>query len=139
MPNFKIKYFIRTFSYRELLTCITSTALIICLYFLSKEFINQDASTVISIVIGIHFNHIIYKIEHKRNNDYWGKVIMGTLLFITLYISSKTISFIFFEFDIESIKAIPLRLVTSVIFFIFYELIYLCIKTIIYRIKCLIY
>lgn len=86
-----IDKFKRSFSYRDILTAssiaILFSAYLALLKFYSNERVIENAWTwfiLIGFVIALILNHIFYKIEHRRGNDYLARYFFD-LIFIAFF------------------------------------------------------
>ena len=76
--------FLRTFSFRELLSILVSLSF----FFSVSSFIRrtniENVSTFIFITffISLIINHLLYCIEHKRSNTFFGRVVLSTFFFL---------------------------------------------------------
>jgi hypothetical protein len=92
---FSIRNFIRTLSYREFVTSLSLALLLLAVYSLLDYYSNEDwiennesviKWTLFCLLLPI--NHIFYKVEHKRPNNFIGRNFhdyIFLLLFILLY------------------------------------------------------
>jgi hypothetical protein len=76
------KDFVRTLSYRDIFTSISLALLLLAIreiidYYSLDDWINAKSNLLMGIVtlVIIAFNHILYKIEHKRSNNFIGRVL----------------------------------------------------------------
>jgi hypothetical protein len=76
------KDFVRTLSYRDIWTSIALALLLSAIneimdYYSLDDWINAKSNLLMGIfsLIVIAFNHILYKIEHKRSNNFIGRVL----------------------------------------------------------------
>jgi hypothetical protein len=90
--SFSTKDFIRALSYRDFLTPFSLALLFIALreaigYFSFVEWIDANSSLIIAafMVLIALVNHIIYKIEHNRPNNFIGRCIQD-IIFVFLVI-----------------------------------------------------
>jgi hypothetical protein len=93
--------FFRTLSYREFLTSISiaffGLAIIETINYYSDERFFRDTSTtwkLATIFFIFLVNHIIYRYEHKRSNNFTGRSINDLLLFITLILLSTSYKYL---------------------------------------------
>ena len=93
--------FFRTLSYREFLTSISivffGLAIIEIINYYSDERFFRDTSTtwkLATLLFIFLVNHIIYRYEHKRSNNFIGRSINDLLLFITLIILSTSYKYL---------------------------------------------
>lgn len=92
---FSTRNFVRTLSYREFVTSLSLALLLLAIYSLLDYYSNEDRiannETTIKWVlfcILIPVNHIFYKVEHKRPNNFIGRNFhdyIFLLLFVSLY------------------------------------------------------
>jgi hypothetical protein len=142
--------FFRTLSYREFLTSISlaffGLAIIEIINYYSDELFFKDTSTTwkLAMIFFIFLvNHIIYKCEHKRSNNFIGRSINDLLLFITLIFLSTSYKYIVggtLEFRIDNPvlgSIIIVTLTTAGIFFFEIGLGFL--KMLLKKIKCQIF
>lgn len=92
---FSIRNFVRTLSYREFVTSLSLALLLLALYSLLDYYFNEDwvennystiKWTLLCVLIPI--NHVFYKAEHKRPNNFIGRNLhdyIFLLLFLLLY------------------------------------------------------
>ncbi len=106
--SFFARPFIRALSHREFVTSLSLVLLLLAFYSVIDYYANEDwiqdnysllKSCLLAIIIPI--NHIIYKSEHKRPNNFIGRNLhdwIFLILFISLYnlqlwIHGNTLSF----------------------------------------------
>lgn len=89
--SFKLRLFLRSLSYRDFLTSIALGLLLhaffeVLAYYSSEEIFEHRASSIRMTLffIFLALNHIVYKSEHKRSNNFIGRVIHN-LIFIAVY------------------------------------------------------
>jgi hypothetical protein len=89
--SFKFRLFLRSLSYRDFLTSVALGLLIqaffeVLAYYSSEELLEHRTSSIgrTLFVIFLALNHIVYKAEHKRSNNFIGRVIHD-LIFIAGY------------------------------------------------------
>lgn len=92
---FSIRNFVRTLSYREFVTSLSLALLLLAVYSLLDYYSNEDwienNESVIKWTLScllLPINHIFYKVEHKRPNNFIGRNFhdyIFLLLFILLY------------------------------------------------------
>lgn len=91
-----LRLFLKTLSYREFLSIISSVSLFMSLIFLrdfysENDFIYSTNSTFSNILIFsliIASNHILYKLEHKRSNIYFGRFIIDIVFILSYFLAS---------------------------------------------------
>ncbi len=107
VDSLNLGLFLRTISYREFLTSI-SLILLLTAIFAVMQFLGFWLNTeyLIIVFLSMPLNHIVYRIEHKRSNNFIGRVIHD-LIFIILYLILLFISVKIkgqpFLFDLENI------------------------------------
>ena len=93
--------FLEKLKYKESLSLLATS--ITCIYF-SNLILNYDSknnSFYLLFIISIITNHIIYKIEHRKNNTYTGRFIITLLFFLLIAIYQLLINYVnLFEFNI---------------------------------------
>ena len=89
--SFKLRLFLRSLSYRDFLTSVALGLLLhafyeVLAYYSSEALFEHRASSIrmTLFVIFLALNHIVYKSEHKRSNNFIGRVIHD-LIFIAVY------------------------------------------------------
>ena len=126
---FNPKLFLRTFSYREVLSSFTLAVLnFTFIKVLKYSDIHFSSLTVGFIMfIPLTLNHVLYKIEHKRSNNFIGRnfqdyiFLIFTLVISAIYVWYKEnsyssfdpgfiISFIFFALLFECLIALVKRI-----------------------------
>lgn len=92
---FSTRTFLRTLSYREFITSLSLALLLLAFYRLFDYYSNEDwiennesliKWTLFCIILPL--NHIFYKVEHKRQNNFIGRNLQDyifLLLFVALY------------------------------------------------------
>lgn len=87
--------YIRTFSLREIESCLLSATMIIALFAVFHMFLVdllsdkiKTAYSTISFLIPIAISHRFYLIEHKRPNYFWGRIINNAIITLFLVIFS---------------------------------------------------
>lgn len=90
---FNLRSFFRSLSHREFTTlltvCLVAQAITQIIWYYSGEKWMEDlAGGFVKLVIVISFfiNHIIYKIEHRRSNSYFGRSIIDTIYVICIFL-----------------------------------------------------
>lgn len=90
--SFKLRLFLRGLSYRDFLTSVSLGLLlqaffVLLDYYSSEEFLEHRTSSIMMthFIIFLLLNHIVYKSEHKRSNNFIGRVIHD-LIFIAGYV-----------------------------------------------------
>jgi hypothetical protein len=91
----EVRPFIRTLSYRDFLTSGSLSLLLlalirICMYAEEHGAGDLKSLSVASVGIALFFNHLLYKVEHKRSNNFIGRVIHG-FIFIILFLALLTL------------------------------------------------
>lgn len=79
-----MKSFLEKLKYKEGLTLLVTS--ITCIYFsnLILNYNSKSNSIFLLLILSIITNHIIYNIEHKKNNTYAGRVIITFLFFLLI-------------------------------------------------------
>ena len=110
--SFDYRPFFRTLSYREFLTSISialfGLAIIGIINYYSDERFFEDAHSIwkwYTILFVFLANHIIYKHEHKRSNNFLGRSINDLFLLVSLVLLTISYKFITggtYDFRIEN-------------------------------------
>lgn len=129
---FSTRNFVRTLSYREFLTSLALALLLLAIYALLDYYSNEDwiennesAIKWILFCILIPINHIFYKAEHKRPNNFIGRNFhdyIFLLLFVSLY---KLRLFLYgssLSFGLEGIGSAIVFILMFIIIVMFFEL-----------------
>jgi hypothetical protein len=92
---FSTRNFFRTLSYREFATSLSLALLLVAIYstldyYLNEDWVENNESSIklTLLCILLPVNHIFYKVEHKRGNNFVGRNFhdhIFLLLFLTLY------------------------------------------------------
>lgn len=126
---FNARPFIRALNYRDFLTSICLALVVasvseVIQYYSSESFFENRTASFINIffLLVIPLNHVVYKAEHKRSNNFIGR-ILHDLIFIGLFWIVKKI----IAFDINNIFAgdpltFILFLLAMIILLVFFEL-----------------
>lgn len=95
MAPLDVKPFLRTFSYREVLSALMIAALLLAtvhtLGYLDIHFGNLVVG--LSSFLVVVFLHVLYRLEHKRSNNFAGRIIHDSLYLIVLYLINLVITF----------------------------------------------
>jgi hypothetical protein len=88
-----MKEFLRTFSYREVLSSLFAALMIVSLFFLIRNFSFHDTKhlLILVVLVPIFLKHRFYFLEHKRRNGIWGRLIhdkLTALFFFVIFGSS---------------------------------------------------
>src|SRR5687767_7896207 len=94
--SFSIRPYVRSLSYREFLTC-SSIALLQIAAFDAIDYSSDNDWTIfnvslvktLSFFIFIFLNHIFYKLEHKRANNFIGRNIHDYIFVLLVFAMSK--------------------------------------------------
>jgi hypothetical protein len=93
--------FLRTLSYREFLSAFALSLFLVAIFylidFLSNGENNLGLSTFLSAVFCAIINHVWYKIEHRRSNDFIGRIIHTCIFIWTLFITVRVNDFFWRE------------------------------------------
>lgn len=83
--------YIKTFSAREITTCLLSATMIMALFAVYYTFLFETHSNTlkiayvtISLLIPIAASHRLYLLEHRRPNSFWGRLINNAILSLFL-------------------------------------------------------
>lgn len=129
---FSTRNFVRTLSYREFITSLSLALLLLAIYALLDYYSNEAwvenneptiKWTLFCILIPI--NHIFYKAEHKRPNNFVGRNFhdyIFLLLFVSLY---KLRLFLYgssLSFGFESVGSAIVFILTFIVMVMFFEL-----------------
>jgi hypothetical protein len=94
--TFGTRKFIRAFSYRDILTSASLALLLIAIrelidYYAVDDWISARSNLLIAYfaLIVMVFNHIFYKIEHKRSNNFIGRIFHDGIFLICFAIISR--------------------------------------------------
>ncbi|GGF21405.1 hypothetical protein [Echinicola rosea] len=89
--SFKLSFFVRSFSYRDILTIISSALLCESLFQIMEYYRDEtaflayySAVKIILVFAFIVFNHVVYFKEHKRSNSLLGRSVMDTGFLLSL-------------------------------------------------------
>jgi hypothetical protein len=94
--DFKLSPFTRTLSYRDFLTSLSLALLLLAIdqfieYYSSEEFFRNKTEflkyTFFFLVLPI--NHMFYKVEHKRSNNYMGRVVHDFIFLVSFLSITK--------------------------------------------------
>ena len=87
--SFDLKPFLRTLSYREFLTSLTTVLILLAGVAIKTYLTGFTSHTTVRIFIPVCFfiGHIVYRVEHRRSNRFIGRFILdivSLLLFLLL-------------------------------------------------------
>jgi hypothetical protein len=95
------RHFKRTLSYREFATAISLALLLSVLYNSLKHIVQEDwiEHNVEIVLIAIFvlvtpFNHVFYKIEHKRQNRFLGRNLQDYIFFACYAVIQQLVSMV---------------------------------------------
>ena len=143
---FGTRDFFRTLSYREFVTVfalalLLNAAMFLFQYFLYLEWFGHYGRwllLVIGLVI-ILMNHVVYRFEHRRSNNYIGRNIADYLLCLATYMIAECINLVLNGRLKTEIGAAG-ELIVGVILFIGWIMVFeLCVaglKRVLIKIKC---
>jgi len=126
---FNARQFLRALSYRDFLTSICLALVVVAMseviqYYSSENFFENRAASlrIIFFLLIIPLNHIVYKAEHKRPNNFIGRVLHDLIFIGSFLIIDKIVAF-----DVNTIFAgdpltFILFLVVIIILLMFFEL-----------------
>ena len=136
--SFFAKPFIRTISYREFLTSLSLVLLLLAFYtvidYYSDEHWIENNYSLLKyglLAIIIPFNHIIYKSEHKRPNNFIGRNLhdyIFLILFIALYNLQLLINGSALTFDVKNIGILIILLMVLIFLIMVFELLVAILK-----------
>lgn len=91
--GFETRPFLRTFSCREVSTSVALALMLLASfavagYYTTEDWLEANLWTVrfVLFIMAIIANHIIYRIEHKRPNNFIGRNIHDLLFILILYL-----------------------------------------------------
>ncbi len=127
--SFDLQPLLRTFSYREVLNIVSFAlfylACFVVINFYSDELDLEEISTLIYSIVGItiiSLNHIVYKIEHGRFNNYIGRMCLDILLIAVFVLLSNIYHFIFYHNEFATYEDLFWVFFISIIFSSIFEL-----------------
>lgn len=91
--SFSLRSFLRSFSYRDVLTSVALSLLLRALidvlhYYAYEEFFENRIDTIIRVLFCLFLclNHIVYKSEHRRPNNFIGRVALDLIFIISYFV-----------------------------------------------------
>lgn len=126
---FNPRHFAKALSYRDFLTSICLALLVVAMsdviqYYSSESFFENRTTSFKNIffLLMIPLNHIVYKAEHGRSNNFIGRILHDLIFIGSFWIINKTIAF-----DVNAIFAqdplsFILFLLALIILLMFFEL-----------------
>lgn len=126
---FNARQFVRALSYRDFLTSICLALVVVAMseviqYYSSENFFENRTNSFRNIffLMMIPLNHIVYKAEHKRSNNFIGRVLHDLIFIGSFLIINKILAF-----DINTIFAgepltFILFLLVIIILLVFFEI-----------------
>lgn len=98
LDSFSPKPYLRTFGRRDIFTCLSLTFFLLAFgtlldYYSNFDWVGEHQNFVLglSCFILMIVNHIFYRFEHKRSNNFIGRIINDCLLLMTFMLVAKTI------------------------------------------------
>jgi len=130
--SFDPKDYFRTFSYREVVTALCLT-LMLCALASATFYCSQYAwhaeyknvLLVVSIFTAVVLNHVFYKIEHGRPNNYMGRTFADYLLFFLFWIAAEVSTIIVsgsFATSKLDVEIVPITIMFTVLLTMVLEL-----------------
>jgi hypothetical protein len=129
---FSTRNFLRTLSYREFLTSLSFALLLLAFYSAVDYYSNEDwiknNDTLIKwalFCLLLPTNHIFYKIEHKRQNNFIGRNLhdyIFILIFLALYKLQVFLNGATLSFNINGIGGAIVFMLIYIIMVILFEL-----------------
>jgi hypothetical protein len=107
IDSLNLRPFLRTISYREFLTSLSLILLLTAIFAVMQFFafwLNMEY--LIIVFLSMPLNHIVYRIEHKRSNNFIGRILhdlIFTAIYLILLLISVKIKGQPFLFDLENI------------------------------------
>jgi len=99
---FGTRDFFRTLSFREFATAIALALLLIAIIFVIKylgsSYWFEDHGELAVLLVGpivVLMNHVLYRMEHRRSNNYIGRNIIDYMFCLSGYLFTEFISIIF--------------------------------------------
>ena len=99
--TFGTREFFRTLSYREFITALCLALLLFAALSTINYLEHYDwfdsygrALTIALVVMIFTLNHVFYKKEHSRSNNYIGRNLADNLLFLTTYLIFEAVYFV---------------------------------------------
>jgi hypothetical protein len=129
---FSTRNFVRTLSYREFVTSLSLALLLLAFYSILDYYSNENwvenSYSFIKLTlfcILIMLNHVFYKIEHKRQNNFIGRNLhdyIFLLFFVTLYKAQLFFRGLSLSFEIEEISSAIAILILFIIAVMLFEI-----------------
>lgn len=98
LDSFSAKSYFRTFGRRDIFTCLSLALFLLALdetldYYANLDWMGEHQNIVLGVsgLILMVVNHIFYSLEHKRSNNFVGRIIHDCVLLIVFMLVSKTI------------------------------------------------
>lgn len=98
LDSFSPKPYLRTFGRRDVFTCLSLALFLLAFgtlldYYSNSDWVGeyQNFTLGLSCFILMIVNHIFYRFEHKRSNNFIGRIINDCLLLMTFMLVAKTI------------------------------------------------
>jgi hypothetical protein len=129
---FSKKRFVRSLSYREFLTSFSLALFLLACYLLLEYYSGEDwfgsndswLRWVIFIIVAL-FNHIFYRIEHGRSNNFIGRSFHDTIFLLILLPFFQLLSFYNGEtvsFSFGNVFTVIMILISGVFIIVSFEL-----------------
>lgn len=126
-PSFRVMPFFRALSYRDFFTSISIALSVVALQALvrflsSEEWLdaNMYSVNITMLLLMVPVNHILFRIEHKRQNNFIGRVLHDFILIAAYWLINK-----FYTYLVTDRFYIDLEEDTMVVFFIIIVFIFL--------------
>lgn len=130
--SFFAKPFIRTISYREFVTSLSLVLLLLAFYtvidyYSDEDWIENNYSLLKYglLAIIIPSNHVIYKSEHKRPNNFIGRNLhdyIFLILFISLYNVQLLINGSALTFEVKNVGSLIILIMVLIFLIMVFEL-----------------
>jgi hypothetical protein len=124
--------FARTLSYREFATSFSLALFLLALYTLVEYYSNEDwignnesAIKLTLFLFLVPVNHVFYKVEHKRPNNFIGRNFHDHI-FILLFLALYKLRLFFYgsslTFGVEGVGTVIVFILLNIIFVMAFEL-----------------
>jgi hypothetical protein len=135
---FSKKSFMRTLSYREFFTSFSLALFLLACYMLldyygSEDWVRSNFSWVIWVIIPIVllFNHVFYKIEHGRSNNFIGRSLHDVIFLLSwlgFYLLSSLYQGVTVSFPFANEFSVILPVIVGALVIVLFESLVACLK-----------
>ena len=124
--SFDKEAFFRPLSYRDFLTPFTLAISLLAFYQVMQYYLNEHwiadhwvSIAIVAFLVAPLLNHAIYKLEHRRSNNFVGRVLHDLIFFLIFFILFNVRTYILFGSIRQPDEGLPAVFGVVIVAFIF--------------------